>query len=224
LFTKKHTHTSASMADTPPARKFLFDRSFDDGSTAARGHERKPVTLKPEQVDALKKEAYDAGLVAGQKAVGDAKTEQLAELMGQIEKSLHALVDNVAMIHKQQKDLVGALVLSVARRILPDYTGRHGLQEIQALLDDTITEMVHEPRLVVRIHLSQFDAANTYLQAMAAQKAYAGKIVVLADTNVAIGDCRIEWADGGVERDTEATWKKVEHALTPEPTQPQSSP
>ena len=49
------------------------------------------------------------------------------------------------------------------------------------MLGDVIAEMVHEPRLVVRVHESQFDAVNARIHDITAQKAYAGKVVVLAD-------------------------------------------
>ncbi len=56
------------MAESPPTRKFMFNKSFDMGSAApTRAAERKPVTLNPDQFDALKKESYDAGVAAGQK-------------------------------------------------------------------------------------------------------------------------------------------------------------
>lgn len=213
------------MADIQP-RKFMFDRSFDGGGGHVHAPERKPVTLKPEQVDAMKKEAYEEGLAAGQKAAIDAQADQMAQIVARLDQRMQHLMENSEAAHKKQESAVGNVVLAIARKLLPDFVAKNGLQEIQALLGAIITEMVHEPRLVVRTNKSQFDVVNTRVTELSTQKAYAGKIVVLADPEIAVGDCRIEWADGGVERDMQATWKNVEQtlapeAMTPEPIRPE---
>ncbi|MDX2028085.1 MAG: FliH/SctL family protein [Alphaproteobacteria bacterium] len=206
------------MTDTP-IRKFMFDRSFEDGKKIHRTPERdrKPVTLRPEQVDALKKAAWDEGFAAGKKAGADEQAHRLQTTLSQMEGRMLQLIENFQAVHKSQEDELRRAVLAVARKILPDFTSREGLQEIQALLADAIGGMLHEPRLVVRVHESQFDDVNTKIHEITVQKAYAGKVVVLADAGIALNDCRIEWADGGIERNTEAAWQNVENVVAPEP-------
>jgi flagellar assembly protein FliH len=201
------------MADAP--RKFMFDRSFDPGA-AARGPERKPVTLKPEQYDALRKETFDAGFAAGQKAALDEQQSLILAALARVEERLNHAISHMNAYYREQDGLIRRLVLAIARKILPDFVSQHGTQEIQALLGGVIGDMVHEPRLVVRANETQFDAINARLQDIVAQKAYAGKVVVLADAAIAPGDCRIEWADGGIERKTEATWADIEKTIVPE--------
>jgi flagellar assembly protein FliH len=75
--------------------------------------------------------------------------------------------------------------------------------------------MAREPRLVVRVHEDQFDAVNERVQEIATQRAYAGKVIVLADPDTVPGDCRVEWADGGIERNTAAVWSAVEQTVHP---------
>ena len=105
--------------------------------------------------------------------------------------------------------------MAIAKKILPEFAARNGLSEIEGLLTETIREMAREPRLVVRVAEAQFDAIDERVQAIATQLAYAGKMIVLADATVAAGDCRIEWADGGVERDTQATLDTIEQTILP---------
>jgi flagellar assembly protein FliH len=56
---------------------------------------------------------------------------------------------------------------------------------------------------------------NEKIQNISTQRAFPGKIVILADAEVTSGDCRIEWADGGIERNTSATTKSIEQTLLP---------
>ena len=42
-----------------------------------------------------------------------------------------------------------------------------------------------------------------------------GRLVVLAEPGIALGDCRIEWADGGLARDRAATEAAIGEAVEP---------
>jgi len=209
---------SIDPAAVAQARKFMFDLSFDDETDVHRAPERKPVLMKPEQIDALKKESYDAGMAAGIKAGKDEQIAQQTVLLAKIDHNVVTLVKNIDKVAHEQEDQMRGMALAIAKKILPAFTAEHGMGEIEALISDTLREMAREPRLVVRVHESEFDVLNEKIQAIATQRAFQGKIVVLADADVASGDCRIEWADGGVERNTPATEKAIEQTLIPSST------
>lgn len=208
------------MVDTPPIRKFMFDKSFDGVLGAQRSStavpERKPVTLKPEQFDALKKQEWEAGFAAGQATTADEEAQKLAAIIAQMDVRIGKLLDSVLDLQKTQEAQTQKAVLAIARKILPEFIARSGTQEIEPLLASAISDMIREPRLVVRIHESQFDAINARIHEITVQKAYAGKVVVLADAATAPGDCLIEWADGGIERNVEATWNDIEKVVAPD--------
>ena len=93
------------MAETPPLRKFMFDKSFDNAvDVRTATPERKPVTLKPEQVDALKKEAFDAGFAAGQKTLGDEQTQQLKATIAQLDNRMAQSDRKLQEVHKAQEE------------------------------------------------------------------------------------------------------------------------
>lgn len=201
--------------DSAPARKFMFDQSFDDDADVHRSPERRPVLVSPDQLDALKKEAYDSGMEAGRKAGKEEQLSQQNGILAKIDQSLNGLVKGLAAIAREQEDQTRRLSIAIAKKILPHFTEQNGTQEIEALVGETLREMAREPRLVVRVAEPQFDALNEKIQALATAKAFSGKVVILADSAVAGGDCRIEWADGGIERNTEATLKTIEQTVLP---------
>jgi len=45
-------------------------------------------------------------------------------------------------------------------------------------------------------------------------KSFEGRLVVLAEPDIAVGDCRIEWADGGINRDSAAADAVIGEAVT----------
>jgi flagellar assembly protein FliH len=171
--------------------------------------------MKPDQIDILKKESYDAGFAAGKTAGKEEQIAQQTFVLSRIDQNVSVLINNIAAIAQEQEGHIRNLALAIAKRILPSFTSQNGLQEIEALVNDTIREMAREPRLVVRVSGTEFDALNEKIQAIATQRAFPGKIVILSDAEVASGDCRIEWTDGGIERNTPATMNTIEQTLLP---------
>jgi flagellar assembly protein FliH len=191
----------------------MFDRSFDAAASAQRAVERKPVLMKPEQIDALKKEFYDAGFAGGKEAGKGEQAALLAATLGLIEKNIESLMQSLETMRSEQSHNTRDVILAIAKKIVPDLAARHGLAEIETLLDDSVRTMAREPRLVVRVNETQIDAVNEKIKSITARHAYAGQIMVIADAATAAGDCRIEWAEGGVERNIQATWDAVEQTM-----------
>ncbi|MDD4616247.1 MAG: FliH/SctL family protein [Alphaproteobacteria bacterium] len=205
----------AQAANGENLRKFMFERSFDDASVVHRVQERKAVLLKPEQFDALKRENYDAGFEAGKTA---GKEEQLArqtDALDRVAQNVGELIGNIAVFAEEQEEQTRQLALAVVKKILPAFVEKSGTGEIEKLIGDAFREMAREPRLVVRISDAEFDGLNEKIQAIAAERAFSGKLVVLASSEVASGDCRIEWADGGIERNTPAAMAEIEQTILP---------
>jgi flagellar assembly protein FliH len=75
---------------------------------------------------------------------------------------------------------------------------REPLGEIGALVSDCFSHLVSTPHLVVRINDSLYEAARERIERLAKQSGFAGRLVILAEPDIATGDCKIEWADGGV--------------------------
>jgi flagellar assembly protein FliH len=72
------------------------------------------------------------------------------------------------------------------------------LTEIIALIRDSFRHLVSTPHLVVRINDQLYDAAREQIERLAKQHGFTGHLVILAEPDIETGDCRIEWADGGV--------------------------
>jgi flagellar assembly protein FliH len=51
------------------------------------------------------------------------------------------------------------------------------------------------------------------LEEIARACGYEGRLVVLGEPEIGVGDCRIEWADGGLTRDRAATDAAIAEAL-----------
>ena len=92
----------------------------------------------------------------------------------------------------------------MASKLAPALIAREPLAEINALAIDAFRQLLASPHVVVRVSDKIYDAAREKLEEIARQTGFEGRLVMLAEPDIAEGDCRIEWADGGVTRDRAA--------------------
>jgi len=62
---------------------------------------------------------------------------------------------------------------------------------------------------VVRINDSLYEAARERIERLAKQSGFQGRLVILAEPDIETGDCKIEWADGGVLLERAAIEAKI---------------
>ena len=67
--------------------------------------------------------------------------------------------------------------------------------------------------MVVRVNDAQHASVGKPIEEMVRARGLAGHLMVLAEPDIATGDCRIEWADGGVNRDRAATEAAIDEAV-----------
>jgi flagellar assembly protein FliH len=83
------------------------------------------------------------------------------------------------------------------------------LGEITVLVSECFSHLVSTPHLVVRINDSLYEAARERIERLAKQSGFEGRLVILAEPEIETGDCRIEWADGGVVLERAAIEAKI---------------
>jgi flagellar assembly protein FliH len=67
--------------------------------------------------------------------------------------------------------------------------------------------------VVVRVNDAVYDVAREKLDALARTRGFDGRLVILGEPDVALGDCRIEWADGGITRERAVADAAIEDAV-----------
>jgi len=59
------------------------------------------------------------------------------------------------------------------------------------------------------LSLDEAEAARERIERLAKQSGFEGRLVILAEPEIDTGDCRIEWADGGVVLERAAIEAKI---------------
>jgi flagellar assembly protein FliH len=191
---------------TAPA-KFLFDMDF---SAPDKTRER-PATAAEiaQKIAAAESRAYRDGHEAGQreaKAESDRRTALALEEIGIAIKGIAARFSGIET--RMETEAVDVAV-AVARKLCSELIAREPLGEITGLVRDCFVQLVSTPHLVVRINDSLYEAAHEQIEKLARQSGFQGRLVILAEPEIDTGDCKIEWADGGVVLERAAIDAKI---------------
>ena len=101
------------------------------------------------------------------------------------------------------------VAVAVARKLCSELMAGEPLAEVMALVSDCFSHLVSTPHLVVRINDALYDAARERIERLAKQSGFEGRLVILAEPEIDSGDCKIEWADGGVTLERAAIEAKI---------------
>lgn len=192
----------------------MFNRSFDSLTVEAEAAKAPPPpTFSESELQVARAEAEAQGFAAGQKAAAEQQQAQILALLTRLTAAIEGLVQNAATLHSTQQTDISDIALTIARKLLPDFVAEQALGHISALLGQVCQAMAQEPRLVVRVPDALLDPLQQQLTTITQTNAYAGKVVLLADAELTAADCKIEWADGGIEFSSAALWQKIDEAV-----------
>lgn len=208
-------------------RKFLFDNSFD-APTKPKREAAPPPPPEPEppppppgfseeELAAACARARAEGEEAGRAAALAAAEASREQALLQAERRLAAVLQQLFGELDQRARLAEQQALETAtailRRLFPELARRHGETEIVALLGECLALAHEEPRVVVRAADLQLDALRERLAGLREGAGFEGRVVLLADADLGPSDVRVEWADGGMERDAERTWREIDAVI-----------
>jgi len=186
--------------------KFLFDTDFAAG---ARG---KPA-VTPAEIAAQTAEAEAKGFrngVAAGKAEAEARATKAFE---RIAAALDTLSRSLPAVETRLEIEAIEVAIAVAKKLAPELIANQPFAEISALAADCFRQLVSAPHVVVRVNDHLHASAREQLDEAVQASGFAGRLVVLAEPGIAPGDCRIEWADGGVKRERAATEAAIDDAV-----------
>ena len=209
-----------------PAR-FLFDTDFSRPPPAAEPADDLPPEPPRPTIDleqhlaelvAVEERARAEGFAEGREdgfAAGRLDAEaRAAERLADAASSLVGVARTLLATLDAERLGVEAravdLAVAAARRLAEHLIDREPLAEIRALLTDCLGPLRKAPHLVVRLDARDAAALEPEIARISRETGFEGRIVILGEDDLARGDCRIEWADGGILRDRAALADEIE--------------
>ncbi len=226
---------------TARMQKYLFERSFDPevleaerlerleeerrqreaDEAALGGHEPEPEpepeppapTFTEEELAEARRQSFEEGRQAGETAALESREEAILALLKDLGAETAEIAQRQQKANAELADTAVQVALAVSARMLPQLIARHGGDEIEDLVRHCLADLMEEPRIVVRVADGMLDDIRDRTSRIKTETGYPGTFVLLADGDLAPGDSRVEWADGGAERLGSHVWRDVEQAI-----------
>ena len=176
--------------------KFLFDMDF---AAPDKSRERPATPAEiAQKIAEAEARAYRHGYDAAQREAKAESDRRAALALEEIGIAIKGIAQRFSGIEVRMETEAVDVAVAVARKLCNELVSREPLGEITALVADCFSHLVSTPHLVVRINEQLYEGAREGIERLAAHSGFAGRLVILAEPDIATGDCRIEWADGGV--------------------------
>ena len=187
--------------------KFLFDMDFG-APEKTRERPATPAEIAQKIADAEAR-AYRNGYEAAQREAKAESDRRAALALEEIGIAIKGIASRFSGIEARMETEAVDVAVAVARKMCAELIAAEPLGEITALVSDCFSHLVSTPHLVVRINDALYEAAREKIERQATQSGFEGRLVILAEPGIATGDCRIEWADGGVVLERAAIEAKI---------------
>jgi flagellar assembly protein FliH len=198
--------------------KFQFDTAFDDGDlveeTVECAEEEPPEPMfGVAELAAAGEEGFAKGREAGLAQATRAIENTLAQALSAIADKMTELGAAQADAWTACRDHALAVSVAITRKTVSASMQETAIENIEKMIAETLPRLVEEPRVVIRVGDEILDLLKERIQKIAADVAFAGQVILLAEPGLTGPDCHIEWADGGTEYNTERLWQEVENAV-----------
>jgi flagellar assembly protein FliH len=191
--------------------KFLFDMDF---SAPDRMRERPATPAEiAQKIASAEARAYRDGFDAAQREARAESDRRSALALEEIGIAVQAIAKRFSGIETRMETEAVDVAVAVARKLCSTLIAAEPLGEISGLVKDCFSHLVSTPHLVVRINDSLYEAAHEHIERMAKRSGFEGRLVILAEPEIETGDCKIEWADGGVVLERAAIEAKIDELV-----------
>ena len=190
--------------------KYTFDNSFDTGQ----------VSKVDEEIEVLLERAREEAAEAHERGLKEGREQALSEIeaatqtaIEQLSVSTGTLFTTVEQIKTQNKIASAGLAHTIAKKLATTMMEQAPMAEIEALIEECLEISGDQSRLVVRVNQEIFEPINIRIQQMKDVAGFKGEIIVAGDPALAITDARIEWPDGGMERNSDDITNQIDEAI-----------
>ena len=179
--------------------KFLFDQDFAPGAAAAE----RPVAAAEHALMLARAESkgFRDGFEAAEKEATVIAARRTAAAFERVADTIEQFARSIVAVEQRIEAEAIELAVAIAQKLAPELVLREPFGEIAALVTECFRQLASSPHIIVRVNDALHETARERLNEIARTRGFEGRLVVIAEPEIAVGDCKIEWADGGVVRD-----------------------
>jgi flagellar assembly protein FliH len=182
-------------------RKYAFTTEFAPDGAIVRAER----ALKPEEVEAKCKAAYESGKAD---AIAEAERRSAAALEA-LAETARAILSRLDGESQATRTEAARVALAAARKIAGAALDAHGAEHAAAAIEAALDALRHQPRLMIRLPASAAETLQPRIESMRETHAYSGAILLRADPNLTAGQISIDWSDGVLHLSAEDAAERI---------------
>jgi flagellar assembly protein FliH len=165
------------------------------------------------QLEAAREEGYIAGHGAALEEAGTSREHYVADAINLIAQGLEKLDGQQKAANLELEQIAMRMVYGIVRRMLPSFAEQYAVDNIENFVRTVLPVALGEPKILVRAHPMIAGDLENRLRGVFARASFQGTYIVITDYELQPGDCRLEWAGGGADRDEARIWRSVREAV-----------
>lgn len=186
------------------AAKFLFGRDFRE-----EGKRR----ITEADLTAAEERGFVRGLDVGMSQANAAINARVADAAMRIADAAGMLLRRADEEASANRLAATQLALHFARRLGGAAVTRTPIATVAETAEACFAHLADVPHLVARVNEALVEETQAVLDRLAGERGFTGRVIVLGEPEIAPGDARLEWAEGGVARDRAALEAAIEQAV-----------
>ncbi|TAN71757.1 MAG: flagellar assembly protein FliH [Magnetospirillum sp.] len=206
-------------------KKYMFDLDFGPPSSRPKPQQEEeiehepepeappPPTFTEEDLQVVREAAYDEGYRTGRNEATEATEHLMAEAMIRLAEAMTSLHEAQEQAADTNQRVAARVAMAVLKKVLPAACESNAFEEVVRTVQECFAHVLDEPRIIVRVEQDLVDPVRDRLEAVAGMHGFEGRVVVQPDMRLMRGDCRVEWTDGGAERDQVRLIADIEAAV-----------
>lgn len=185
---------------------YLFDVDFDAlpkkpvKPSEAELQARAAPTFTEEELKRECDKAWEEGRQEGLAQSNAGFEHQIAETLSKIDDKFSALDAAQRKTNERIAQSAVRLAAAIAAKVAPEYARENGLAEIEAFVAQCLSNLFGDVEVAIRVPAVLAEDLTERLPPLAKRRGLENGVRIIADPDMAPTDCRIDWTDGGAER------------------------
>ncbi len=179
-----------------------------------------PPTFSEDELKGAERDGYQKGfidgIVEGKNQAESTQAEVDRALSATVEAFNNHLAPMFAIYREmlvQQAKLLPQIAQTIAKKVAGEALSENAYVNIEEICLRCVNAMMHEPKLLITVHESMAKKLEEKIAHASKSLQISGEITINGDANIAPPNCRIEWKNGAMFRDTEQLWQQVEQVV-----------
>lgn len=162
-----------------------------------------------EKIKIAEQDAYERGFKTSQDGIDNL----LSKAMDEINQRLMTMIANSSNLSCELEKQSVELAQAIIEKLVPGLNKDNSVEIVKQFISDNFNNFKNEAKLSFYIHPDIISYVQETIAKLANSYDFEGKISLHKDAKLGIADCRIEWENGGVERNLAGMSAKVENML-----------